>query len=353
VNVDDAPQNGRDTLPRMWGWHTILSALATAVILGFLATLIDWQNTWHEFHACHKGYVLLGAMCHYLTYPVRGARWRQCMAHLSTSKNKAKFGMVVFFHNFVDNIIPGKLGDIYGAHLGRINFGVSRSEAIGSIVFQRMIDAWIVVSLSFAASTVLLPAQLPESLKWALFGGCMIAVIASLIMLLFFFLDRAVPDWVAKRFVDLIRAFRKGMWPKGDQLFPILGNSALIWLLETLWVYFLARGFGLSLSPGSTLFLTMLPLLATAFPLTPAGAGVVELTLFSCLRVVGVDAPLATSITLLNRFIDYWLHIGLGVLVWTFSERLGLRTWREEAASPPLKSCRTEGVEAASGGLDL
>jgi uncharacterized protein (TIRG00374 family) len=329
VNLADEPSNGFDTLPQLWGWQTILSALATLAILVFLGTFVDWQNTWREFLDCHKGYVLLGAMCHYLTYPVRGARWRQCLAHLPIEATRAHFGKVVFFHNFVDNVVPAKLGDLYGAHLARINFGIRRSEAIGSIVFQRMVDAWIVLCLSVLASWTLLSAQLPHSLKWALIGGCVIAVAASLILVLFFILDRSVPSWVPKRFVDLIRAFRKGMWPRGDQLLPILANSAVIWLLETLWVYFLACGFGLTLSPGDALFLTMLPLLATAFPLTPAGAGVVELTLFSCLRVVGVDALLAGSITLLNRFIDYWLHIGLGVLVWMFRERLGLRTWRE------------------------
>ena len=70
-------------------------------------------------------------------------------------------------------------------------------------------------------------------------------------------------------------------------------------------------------------------LLASAFPLTPSGAGVVELTLFSCLRVVGVAAPIAVSVTAVNRFIDYWLHIGLGLVVWALRHKIGLRSWRE------------------------
>mgnify|MGYP001143168799 CR=1 FL=1 len=57
--------------------------------------------------------------------------------------------------------------------------------------------------------------------------------------------------------------------------------------------------------------------------------GVVELTMFSCLRLVGAASPLASSITLLNRFLDYWLHIGLGILMWLFRKHLKLRTWME------------------------
>jgi uncharacterized protein (TIRG00374 family) len=73
----------------------------------------------------------------------------------------------------------------------------------------------------------------------------------------------------------------------------------------------------------------MIPLLATAFPLTPSGAGVVELSLYGSLRAVGAEVGLATSITVMNRLIDYWLHILLGIVAWATRERLGLRTWRE------------------------
>jgi type IV secretory pathway TrbD component len=35
------------------------------------------------------------------------------------------------------------------------------------------------------------------------------------------------------------------------------------------------------------------------------------------------------SITVVNRFADYWLHIGLGLLIWAVRHVIGLRTWRE------------------------
>jgi uncharacterized membrane protein YbhN (UPF0104 family) len=81
----------------------------------------------------------------------------------------------------------------------------------------------------------------------------------------------------------------------------------------------------------------VVPLLASAFPLTPSGSGAVELTLFSCLRVIGVSSPLAVSLTVVNRFIDYWLHIGLGLLTWAIRHSLGLRTWRKV----PLQDLRS------------
>lgn len=325
--------NGFEKSPRLWGWHSVLSGLATLAFLAILATFVNWQNVWKEILACQKSYVLVGAACHYLTYPLRGMRWRHCLAHLSITGSNSQFGQVVFFYNFLDNVVPAKLGDVYGAHLARINFGIGRSEAIGSIVFMRMLDAWVLLSVALLASWLLLSTHLPNSVLWALTGGTVIALAATLIMLTFFFLDKFPPSWVPARIEAMIRAFRNGMWPRVSKLPPILALTAAIWILETLWIYFLLYGFGLTLAFNEVLFLTVIPLLASAFPLTPSGAGVVELSLFSCLRLVGTAAPLAESITLLNRFMDYWLHIGLGILMWFFRHQLGLRTWRE--ASEP------------------
>jgi uncharacterized protein (TIRG00374 family) len=116
---------------------------------------------------------------------------------------------------------------------------------------------------------------------------------------------------------------------------PIVGFTMIIWALETLWIFCLVSAFSVSLSLPELLFLTQIPLLASAFPLTPSGAGAVEVTLFGCLRLLGIPAPLAVSITVLNRLIDYWLHIGLGALIWGFRHQLGLHTLREHNTTEP------------------
>jgi uncharacterized protein (TIRG00374 family) len=128
------------------------------------------------------------------------------------------------------------------------------------------------------------------------------------------------------------------MWPRPKELLPIVVLTAIIWALETAWIVSLTQAFALHIGFADAIFLTMIPLLASAFPFTPSGAGVVEITLFSCLRVVGISAPIAGSLTVVNRFIDYWLHIGLGVLTWAIRHIIGLRTWRDM----PLKDLPQE-----------
>jgi len=256
-------------------------------------------------------------------------RWRRCLIHLPVRAGNAEFGLLVFFYNFVDNLVPAKLGDVYAAHLARINFKIRRSAAMGSIVFLRMIDAWIILLLAALASWILFAAHLPRAVTWSLIGGGIIAVGATSIMLVFFLFNKKLPGWIPDKIEQMIQAFHTGMWPRPKELAPIAALTIIIWTLETIWIFCLVLAFNLQINPAEAVFLTMIPLLASAFPFTPSGAGVVEITLYSCLRAVGVSIPIAGSLTVVNRFIDYWLHIALGVIVWAFRRLVGLRTWRD------------------------
>ena len=328
-------QNGNKTpvkdsiAPAIWGWPTYLSIAFAVFILIFAATMVDLRKIWHEITASDKRFILIGAVAHYATYIARGMRWRRCLIHLPVKAGNAKFALLVFFYNFVDNLVPAKLGDLYAAHLARINFMIRRSAALGSIVFLRMIDAWIILMLALLASWILFSDQLPRAVIWSLIGGGIIAVGATSIILIFLLFKKKLPGWIPAKIRQMIYAFQTSMWPKPKELIPIALLTAVIWTLEIVWIFSLTKAFGLRIGIAEAVFLTMIPLLASAFPITPSGAGVVEITLFSCLRVMGVSMPLAGSLTLVNRFIDYWLHIALGVLTWAIRRVFGLRTWRD------------------------
>jgi uncharacterized protein (TIRG00374 family) len=315
--------------PALWNWRAYLSIAIAIGILVFLASRVDLGRIWHELAGCEKRFVLLGALAHYATYPIRGLRWWLCLKHFPERCSKAKLVLLVFFYNAVDNVVPAKLGDLYGAHLARINCGIRRSTALGSILFLRMVDAWFVLLLASVTAWFLFSTRLPDVVKWALIGGAVIAIGVTLIILSLFFLRRSLPKWLPEKIREMIDAFRGGMWPRLSETAPIALLTAVIWSLETLFIFFVAFGLGLRLSVMEAVLLTMIPVLATAFPITPSGTGVVELALFGCLRVVGVSSLVAASMTVVVRFVDYWLHIGLGVLIWAIKGKIGLGTWHE------------------------
>jgi uncharacterized protein (TIRG00374 family) len=330
ANNNSSPEKTKKGRPPvLWGWHTFLSLGVTVGILVFLASRLDLENIWHEVVGCNKMLLLLASLSHYGTYPLRGIRWHRSLNHLSTCCGKAKFSLLVFYFNAVDNVVPAKLGDVYGAHLARINCRIRRSAAMGSLMFLRMVDAWILLILALSACWLLFADKLPQAVFLALVGGGILAGVITLIIWFFFLLKRPLADWMPDKIQGMIRAFQSGMRPTSGELIPIFILTVGIWILEILWIFLLVLGFHKSLCLSEAVFLTMIPLLASAFPLTPSGAGVVEITLFSCLNVIGVPASLAASITVVNRFIDYWLHIGLGLLIWALRSKLKMRALRD------------------------
>lgn len=326
---------------RLWGFQTWLGIGLTLVFFGILFFEVDWAQTWEGIREADKGLVLLAALCHYATYPVRGRRWRYTLTRLHVGARRGQFGLFVFFYNFVDNLIPGKLGDLYAAHLIKVNLGVRRSAALGSIVFLRMIDAWFILGLALLSSFALFHEAMPESVFWALIIGVVIAVGATLAMLTSVLLHKALPHWVPLTMREHLKSFQSGIWPQRDRLPGIALLTIIIWALEFCWMLFLGLSFGVEFTFVQLLFLSTIPLLASAFPLTPSGAGVVDLTIYGCLKAISVAHPVALSMTVLNRFIDYWLHIALGILTWAMRRKLGLRTWR---AAP--------GIGSEGSGLD-
>jgi uncharacterized membrane protein YbhN (UPF0104 family) len=310
----------------------LVSLAITLVVLLGLGAMLDMQETWRQVVACDKRLMALGGLAHYVTYLVRGYRWQRCLAQVSSPCEWRMFGLLIFFANGVDNVVPGKLADVYAAHLARINCGVRRSTALGALVFLRMVDAWVVVLLAALASWCLFAIGLPRAVLWSLLLGVCVAGGVTLVLLALVLSQTMLPAWLPARGQQMIRAFHIGMWPPSSRLGRIIVLTGLIWGLESVWTVSLAAAFGVKVRLMRGMFLTMLPLLATALPLTPSGVGVVEVTMYSCLRLLDVSAATAASLTVVHRLIDHWLHIGVGALLWGFRRSIGLRTWVE--ASP-------------------
>lgn len=335
-------------VPDLWGWRTWASLAIAFSALTVMAFYVDFGAMWREFLQADKRFALLGLLAHYATYYFRGARWKFVLGRTPRRTSRLKYGLVVFFYNFVDNLVPAKLGDLYGSHLARINFGIRRSEALGSLVFLRMIDGWIVLGLAAVSTWMLFADGMPPLVFWALVFGAVFAVGASGVMIASAMLSRRMPAWVPERVVQMIRDFRQRMLPHRGELAGIAIFTAIIWSLEGLWIYSLLFAFGIRLGLWETVFLTMIPLLASAVPITPSGAGFVEFTLYACLLALPspfqITKAMAASITFLNRIIDYWLHIVLGIVIWAFRYRLGLYSWLERDLDGLAGSSRSPAV---------
>lgn len=306
------------------------------LVLMMLAAYANLGQVLKDLARANWRWVLLAFGAHYSTYFFRGWRWHKCLRHTACPASRRQLAMLVIFYQFVDNIVPAKLGDLYGAHLAKINYGLRRSTALGSMVFLRIMDLWFVLPLAVLSTRGLFSDPKLESLRWGLAGGTAAAVVLSIALLVLLLLHRNPPHWIPEGVHRRLEAFGTGLWPNPGELLGIAGLTGVIWGLEVTRMYCAALALGIHLTPLSTIFLTMVPLAATALPWPPSGAGAAEIGLLLALQTVGVSRDLGMAITILDRLAAYWSHIGLGVLMWTMRGWLGLRTWRQADMLPPL-----------------
>src|SRR5215475_8240161 len=212
---------------RLWGRPTLVSLAVMLVILLGLGAMLDIQETWRQVVACDKTLMVVGGLAHYLTYVVRGYRWQRCLTQVSRPCQWRMFGLLTFFANGVDNVVPGKLADVYAAHLARINCGVRRSIAMGALVFLRLVDAWVVLLLAAQASWWLFATSLPRAVLWSLLLGVCLAGGVTLVFLACVLSTRVVPAWIPARGQQMLHALHTGMWPPSSQLGLIIVLTSL------------------------------------------------------------------------------------------------------------------------------
>jgi uncharacterized protein (TIRG00374 family) len=71
-----------------------------------------------------------------------------------------------------------------------------------------------------------------------------------------------------------------------------------------------------TLAPGVVLFTALAGSLLSTIPFTPAGLGAVEGASVAILRAFGVAGSLAGAVAVVDRVINYWSNLPVGVVLY-------------------------------------
>ena len=301
-----------------------LSFLFIAIF--FSQTFID--DLWRYEQQVRSGFLLLAFICHYASYLFRGLRWQRMLAPTGFTGTAAALTKVTFLFQSVDCILPAKLGDVYGAHLMKLNFGLNRSFAFGSIFLWRLLDLGVVSACATGAAALLFQAHFPAELLLALKVVVPCLLLILLLTGLFVFSQkRLATKIVSAKLNHFLASFREGLRLPWRSLPLLLLLTLLTWGVEVLRLYFACRALGVHLDVVAVTFVTLFSMLFTAIPFTPAGLGAVELAMLHLLQFVGIAGPVVYPIILWDRLISHWSQILFGALVVLISKPINLKIW--------------------------
>jgi len=146
---------------------------------------------------------------------------------------------------------------------------------------------------------------------------------------------RLLPGWLRQRVTELVPPFVDGLAALRDPRISAraIAISVPAWLIEVMVFWLFGQAFGLGLSFGAYLLITVAANMIVAVPVTPTSIGLYEVALQEVIALFGVDRSLATGYAIgTHVFTSLWIAATGLVATWLlhlrFEELFYLR--REE-----------------------
>ena len=314
---------------RLRNWKTILSIVFAFVVLvlAFRTLGVNLGRTWNLILGANFGLLALAFVAYYLTFPIRGFRWRYVLSRVGTPVGYRDATEILFLSWFVSCVVPAKLGDLYRAYLLKGTMGASASRTVGTIFIERIADIVVIFALALAAGYWSFRGRSRPEVDLIFLIGFGLALALVLFVIALRFWGARVARFLPARFADVWERFREGSTGAlSPSALPVIGAATLaIWLLEGARLYLVIQALALpdvGLGISASVFVALAAALLTAMPLTPAGIGFVEVGIAGALLLYGVPNDPAAAVALTDRGISILTVIILGGILYLVSDKV-------------------------------
>lgn len=323
------PEREVSLASRILNWKTILSVLFAVVLLtlAFRTLGVNIGSTWSLILGANPAYLLLAFVAYYLTFPIRGFRWRFILERVGTRVPLKDATEILFLSWFVNCLVPAKLGDLYRAYLLKGNFGASASRTVGTIFIERIADIIIIFGLALAAGFWSFRDQSRPEVDAIFLIGFVVAIVLVILVIGLRLFGAHIGRLLPERAAALWEKFHEGSTGALTvRALPVIGAATVaIWLLEGARLFFVIRALALpnvALGISACVFVALAAALLTAIPLTPAGVGFVELGIAVALGIYGVGSDPAAAVAFTDRGISILTVIVLGGVLYLVSDKV-------------------------------
>ena len=306
---------------------------------------VDAAQTWQSLRSANFALYALGFLAYYLSFPLRGYRWRRLLVNAGLDQSRAlkqpagdepqpltsgprlpsvKGCVEILYLSWLVNcLVPAKLGDAYRSYLLKKFSRVSFSTTVGTVLAERILDLIVLCAL-LGLSALTVVSQLGSNQATStrlvmILGAGLIAVIAAGLFVMRRYsalIVQVLPLGLGEKFLRL----RSGTMQSFQNL-PLLGSlTVVIWLCEAAGLFFVTRALGVDVSIPVVIFVALAGSLLTSVPGLPGGLILVEGGMTGALALA-MPVEQALAVALLYRTISYWSIIVLGLPFYLLSRK--------------------------------
>jgi len=303
--------------------RTITSFLISALAIYFLATIIDINKTVNVLKSVNLSYFILAMLIYYSSIPIRGYRWKLLLENVKFKGKLKDVTEIWFLAYFINCLVPAKLGDIYRGYLIRKNYKMPISRTLGTILTKRVADIIFLIILLTLSGYIVFGKYLPSDIS-NLMNYNHIALFLGIFFLICLSLQKNriisfIPQRLRIYFLEFELGFSKSITHRN--ILQIIILTIICWSTDILRLYFVAVSLSLAIPIPLIIFIALCASLLSSLPITPAGLGAVELAMVSILVLLGYDINISASIAILDRIINFWSFIVLGIPIYFLSDK--------------------------------
>jgi uncharacterized protein (TIRG00374 family) len=309
---------------RLRSRRTLLSFTLTFSVLGLAIwrAPIDWHAAFADIRKANLWLYAAAVAAFYLGMLLRTLRWQLLLRNAGEDRALGPLSQILMGSFFLNCVVPAKMGDLYRALTLRSREGAKGGNAFGTVIAERLIDLFTLMSLLILAGAISFHSAIPRELLVWFFVGLGLCLLAGAgLAILVSGRGRRVLAHLPETMVERYEHFRVGTIGAFGRWGEVLPLSLAIWGLEgvRLGLVIAALGLAGSVGPAHFLLVALVAALLTTVPFTPGGLGLVELGIITVLsQTAEVTANQGASIALLDRSVSYGSLVLVGGIVFLF-----------------------------------
>ena len=118
---------------------TLFSFLIVVIIFYFFLSKINIKNVIKTISNANYYFLIFAFLLYYVSFLFKSFRWKVIIKNVGFKTRLTSIYEIYFLGQFVNSILPGRIGDFYRAQLMKTNYGISRSKIIATIFSEKII----------------------------------------------------------------------------------------------------------------------------------------------------------------------------------------------------------------------
>jgi uncharacterized protein (TIRG00374 family) len=281
-------------------WQTLLVGLAISILaLYFALRGVDIGKLQLIITEGHYIWLIPVAICSPLAFVVRAFRWKTLLNERIQLKHSFNILSASYLFN---SLLPMRLGEVVRAFLTtRLHPPIPMVTSLSTVIVERIMD---LLSIVLIAIVTLLVAPVSQEIAFATRTSGVLAL-AGIGLLILFAVRPAIPRQLLASLTRTLPALKRlpleallervleGIAPLGSFKtgLPIIGWTALAWIVSTVQIYLLLFVFYDSPTMQAALLIIVLTALAVALPAVPGNVGPFEASVVVALSLSLLATP--------------------------------------------------------------